>query len=257
MALACGNTVLTGSSGSIAMTPAGTSVCLNDFTDFPAGDDITLPEGTGFVVGDQVTFTVEAPGVLDTGLTAGTAYYVIALTSTTMQVAAAAGGTAITLQGDGGTSSADTAGHINLKLSEFTSVCNVTAFDLSLDREQLETTSLSCVCSTGSSGGLAPFKTYQPGFIDGTGSMTVQFTEDQTSMSSRLLKSSLMSDQNGAQVRLYINAVCTAGEIDNTKSAYIEAPVSILGFSFAVSPEEVTTATLNFALSGQPTAFTL
>jgi hypothetical protein len=87
--------------------------------------------------------------------------------------------------------------------------------------------------------------------------MTVQFTEDQTTMASRLLKSSLMADQNGAQARLYINAVCTAGEIDNSKSAYIEAPISILGFSFAVSPEEVTTATLNFALSGQPTAFTL
>ena len=257
MAVACGNTVLTGSSGSVAMTPAGTNVCLNDYTDFPSGNDIQLPEGTGFVVGDQVTFTVEAPGVLDGALTAGTAYYVIALTSSTMQVSASKGGAAITLDGDGGTGSANTAGHINLKLSDFTSVCNVTAFDLNLDREQLETTSLSCdPCST-STGGLAPFKTYQPGFIDGTGSLTVQFTEDQSTMASRLLKSSLMTDQNGAQVRLYINTVCTAGEIDNTKSAYIEAPVSILGFSFAVSPEEVTTATVNFALSGQPTAFTL
>ena len=72
MAVACGNTVLTGSSGSIAMTPAGTSVCLSDFTDFPAGDKITIPEGTGFLVGDQVTFTVTAPGVLDGALTAGT-----------------------------------------------------------------------------------------------------------------------------------------------------------------------------------------
>ena len=257
MAVACGNTVLTGSSGSIAMTPAGTNVCLSDYTDFPAGDKVTIPEGTGFLVGDQVVFTVVAPGVLDGALTAGTAYFVVALTSTTMSVATTADGTAITLDGDGGTGTENTAGHINLAMSEFTSVCNVTTFDLSLDREQIETTSLSCVCATGSSEGLAPFKTYQPGFIDGTGSMTVQFTEDQTTMASRLLKSSLMTDQNGAQARLYINAVCTAGEIDNTKSAYIEAPISILGFSFTVSPEEVTTATLNFALSGQPTAFTL
>ena len=132
----------------------------------------------------------------------------------------------------------------------------MTNFDLSLDREQIETTSLSCGCSS-SNGGLAPFKTYQPGFIDGTGSMTVQFTAEQGTMSSRLLKSSLMSDQNGAQIRLYINTVCTAGEIDNNASAYIEAPISILGFSFTVSPEDVTTATVNYALSGQPTAFTL
>jgi hypothetical protein len=143
-----------------------------------------------------------------------------------------------------------------MKLSDFTSVCNVTNFDLSLDREQIETTSLSCGCSS-ASGGLAPFKTYQPGFIDGTGSLTVQFTAEQGTMSSRLLKSSLMTDQNGAQIRLYINTVCVAGEIDNDASAYIEAPISILGFSFTVSPEDVTTATVNYALSGQPTAFTL
>ena len=143
-----------------------------------------------------------------------------------------------------------------MKLADFTSVCNVTSFDLSLDREQIETTSLSCGCST-SDTGLAPFKTYQPGFIDGTGSLTVQFTAEQGTMSSRLLKSSLMTDQNGAQIRLYINTVCVAGEIDNSASAYIEAPISILGFSFTVSPEDVTTATLNYALSGQPTAFTL
>ena len=87
--------------------------------------------------------------------------------------------------------------------------------------------------------------------------MTIQLTSTQNTMSARLLKSSLQSDQTGAQIRLYINTVCTAGEIDNTASAYIEAPVSILGFSFTVSPEEITTATVNFTLSGQPTKFQL
>ena len=66
-----------------------------------------------------------------------------------------------------------------------------------------------------------------------------------------------MTDQNGAPIRLYINTVCAAGEIDNDASAYIAAPLSILGFSFTVSPEDVTNASLNYALSGQPTAFTL
>ena len=87
--------------------------------------------------------------------------------------------------------------------------------------------------------------------------MTVQFTADQGTMSSRLLKSSLQSDQTGAQIRLYINTVCVAGEIDNDASAYIEAPISILGFSFTVTPEEITTATVNFTLAGQPTKFQL
>ena len=255
MPVSCGNSVLTGTSGSVAITPAGTSVCLKDFTDFPAADPglITLPQGHGFLVGDVVKFSIEAPATLVTELTAGTEYFIVDITSDEAQVSATKGGTAIAFTQS---LTEDSAGHINMKMSEFQTVCNVVSFDLSLDREQLETTSLSCnPCA--STDGLAPFKTYQPGFIDGTGSMTVQFDDSQTSLSSRLLKSSLAKDQTGAQVRLYINTVCSGGEIDNTNSGYIEAPVTILGFSFTVSPEEVTTATVNFALQGQPTTFQL
>ena len=255
MPVACGNSVLTGTSGSVAITPAGTSVCLKDFTDFPAAEPgvITLPQGHGFMVNDVVQFSVETPATLVSELTAGNEYYIVDITDNGAQVSATEGGAAINFTQS---LTEDSAGHINMKMSEFQTVCNVTAFDLSLDREQIETTSLSCnPCA--SSDGLAPFKTYQPGYIDGTGTMTVQFDASQQSISSRLLKSALAKDQNGAQVRLYINTVCSGGEIDNANSGYIEAPVTILGFSFSVSPEEVTTATVNFALQGQPTAFQL
>ena len=261
MPVACGNSVLTGTSGSVAITPAGTTVCLKDYTDFPAGSPavITVPTGHGFIVGDVVQFTEENNGSLDSALSTGTDYTIIATTASTVTVElSSALGTPITLAGDGGVSGADSPdpAHINMALTEFQTVCNVTAFDLNLDREQLETTSLSCnPCAA--SDGLAPFKTYQPGYIDGTGSMTVQFDASQSSISSRFLKSSLAADQTGAQVRLYINTVCTGGQIDNTLSGYIEAPVTILGFSFSVSPDEVTTATVNFALQGQPTTFQL
>ena len=359
MPVACGDTVLTGSSGSVAFKPAGTSVCLEDYSDFPAGTSavITVPSGHGFIVGDGVQFEEEDGGNLDSGLSTSTDYNVVAKTDTTVTVQlSSALGTDVELEGDGGegapnggavltidttslptsgttytaveggateTNSANGSGctvdvtvttdnvtavaidaggtgylvgdtitikgstigatdgtddltfsvltasplvgggnspapaHINMALSEFTSVCHVASFNLSLDKEQIETTSLSCVCETGTTSGLAPFKTYQGGFVDGTGSMEVQFTEDQSSMASRLIASALKKDQDGAAVRLYINTVCTNGAVDNTNSAYIEAPISILGFSFSVTPSEVTTATVNFALSGQPTAFTL
>ena len=77
-------------------------------------------------------------------------------------------------------------------------------------------------------------------------------------MASRVIGSSLKKDQLGAQIRLYINTVCNAdGTIDNDTSAYIEAPVTLLGFSFSVSPADVTTATIQFSLAGQPTAFSI
>ena len=258
MPVACGNTVLTGDSGSVAFTPAGTSVCLLDFTDFPTADPglIQLPTGHGFVAGDVVQFSVEGGATLVTGLTADTDYHIITINADAQaSVSATAGGTGIAFTNS---LSGDTpGGHINMTLTEFTSVCNVSEFDFSLDREQIETTSLSCGCSSDGSG-LASFKTYQAGFIDGTGSVTVQFTQDQASMASRVIGSSLKKDQLGAQIRLYINTVCTAaGEIDNNASAYIEAPVTLLGFSFSVSPADVTTATVQFALAGQPTSFSL
>ena len=257
MPVACGNTVLTGDSGSVAFTPAGTSVCLLDYTDFPTADPglIQLPAGHGFLVGDVVQFSIEGGATLVTGLTVDTDYHIVSINdSEKAQVSASAGGTAIAFTNS---LDADTpGGHINMKLTEFTSVCNVSAFDFSLDREQIETTSLSCGCTSNS--GLASFKTYQAGFIDGTGSVTVQFTQDQASMASRVIGSSLQKDQLGAQIRLYINTVCKAdGTIDNSASAYIEAPVTLLGFSFSVSPSEVTTATIQFSLAGQPTSFSL
>ena len=258
MPVACGNTVLTGDSGSVSFTPAGTSVCLLDYTDFPTADPgvITLPSGHGFVVGDAVTFTVEGGATLVGGLTAGTDYTITAITAAGATVeATSALGTDIAFTNS---LSEDTpGGHINMSLSEFTSVCHVSSFQFSLDRDQVETTSLSCGCSADGNG-LASFKTYQAGYIDGTGSVEVQFTADQSSMASRVIGSSLKKDQLGAKIRLYINTICDDnGEIDNSASAYIEAPVTLLGFSFSVTPSEVTTATIQFSLSGQPTAFTL
>jgi hypothetical protein len=259
MPVACGNTVLTGDSGSVAFTPAGTSVCLLDYTDFPTADPglIQLPAGHGFLVGDVVQFSIEGGATLTDGLTADTDYHILSIDSSTAKasVSASAGGTAVAFTNS---LSEDTeGGHINMKLTEFTSVCNVVSFDFSLDREQIETTSLSCGCSTDGTG-LASFKTYQAGFIDGTGSVEVQFTSDQGSMASRVIGSSLKKDQLGAQVRLYINTVCKPdGTLDNDASAYIEAPVTLLGFSFSVSPADVTTATIQFSLAGQPTAFSI
>ena len=258
MPVACGNTVLTGDSGSVAFTPAGTTVCLLDYTDFPTADPgkIQLPAGHGFLVGDVVQFSIEGGATLVSGLTEDTDFHIIAIDGDQKAtVSATAGGTGIAFTNS---LSADTpGGHINMKLTEFTSVCNVSSFDFSLDREQIETTSLSCGCSSASNG-IASFKTYQAGYIDGTGSVEVQFTAEQGSMASRVIGSSLKKDQLGAQVRLYINTVCAAdGTIDNSASAYIEAPVTLLGFSFSVTPADVTTATIQFALAGQPTAFSL
>ena len=93
----------------------------------------------------------------------------------------------------------------------------------------------------------------QAGYASGSGSMSVQFTEDQTTLANRLLSNSMRKNQAGAEVRLFVNAVDDGtGKPDLIKSLYIQAPISIMGFSLSVTPEDVTTAELNFSLSGQP-----
>lgn len=205
-------------------------------------------------MGDPVAFTEEGTGNLDSALNAGTTYYVIARTATTIQVSATDGGTAITLNGDGGSGTADTTGaanHIKIDYAEFAAVCQVKSFNIDLSREEIDTTTLPC--GIGVSSNLAPFRTMQAGYASGSGSLSVQFTSEQGTLANRLLSDSMKKNQGGAEVRLFINTVDDgAGKVDLAKSLFIQTPISILGFSVAVTPEEVTTAELNFSVSGQP-----
>jgi hypothetical protein len=257
--IACSQTVLTGQDGAIYFQPSATQFCLKDFTDFPAGTVITVPSENDYRVGDPVTFTEEGGGNLDSALTPGTEYFVVARTDTTISVSATSGGAPITLTGDGGASTSDTPGaanHIKIDYSEFKAVCQVKSFSLDLSREEIDTTTLPCGVGGGGNAKMASFRTMQAGYASGSGSMEVQFTTDQAALANRLLANSMMKNQSGAEVRLFINTVegtgLGTGQPDLSKSLYIQAPISILGFSVSVSPEEVITASLNFSLSGQP-----
>ena len=154
------------------------------------------------------------------------------------------------------TTNADTPlpAHINVRMTDFQVVCQVANFSLSLTRDEIETTSLACNIG-GDAGCLAPFKTKQSGYAEGSGTMEVNFTSEQATLANRLIGDSLKKDQDGASVRLFINTASGSlpGEVDLANSLYIEAPIVILGFSVDVSPEEAITAELNFSFSGQPT----
>ena len=254
MPINCSAQVLTGQDGSIYFRPAGTRACLEDFDDFVGSQaDITLPGDHDFRVGDPVTFSEEDGGNLDSNLNTTDTFFVVAVTRTTMQVSATEGGTAIQMAGDGGTGTANSAGHINVQYAEYAAVCNVENWSASLTRESIDTTTLPCGVNTTTSR-LAPFRTQQSGYASGEGSMTVQFTDDQTSLANRLLGNSMARNQDGASVRLFVSTRDDgAGHVDLDNSLYIEGPISIQGFSVSVTPEDATTAELNFSFSGQPT----
>ena len=107
MPVACSSSALTGQEGAIYFSPAGTKWCLKDFTDFPSGTDVKVPTNADYRVNDPIKFAVYGVATLDSALTAGTTYYVTTIGSGTIKVSASLGGTAITLNGNGGTGSAD------------------------------------------------------------------------------------------------------------------------------------------------------
>ena len=139
-------------------------MCLLDYTDFPTADPgvIQLPAGHGFWLVMLCSSLLKVAQLWCLALLQTPTITSLRSTVTKRRtVSATAGGTGISFTNS---LSADTdGGHINMKLTEFTSVCNVSSFDFSLDREQIETTSLSCGCSSDNNG-LASFKTYQAGF---------------------------------------------------------------------------------------------
>ena len=145
-----------------------------------------------------------------------------------------------------------------ISLCDFQTVCGVRDFSIDLSRDELDVTTLPC--SVGESCGkqLAAFKKTQAGFATATGTLTVYFTCDQTSLQNKLIQGSLQRVQGGATIRLY---VCTKtdqnGNIIDADSLFIEADVQLLGLSFAVNPDDPTNATINFGVTDVKSAFGL
>ena len=191
--------------------------------------------GTGYKVGDEITIKGS-----DLGGTASSPDNDIILKV----------GTASAITGGG---DSDLPAHINMSLADFMVVCQVRSVSLDLSREELDTTALSCTTSSTDTSCDAPFRTTQSGYTSGTGTMEVMFTSDQSSLANRLLASSLRKDQSGAEVKLYLDTVQGTSGVDDTQSMFISGPITLLGFSLNVTPGEVTTATVNFTFSGQPT----
>ena len=257
MPIACSTSVITGSDGYVAFKFAGTEFCLvaEDFaTGTPA--KITVPVSHEYQVGDVVKIHPVGAATLDSGLTAGAGgdavVMISAVASEEITVVEAADGSAITLAGDA--TGSDQANHFEISLSEFSSICSIKEYSLSLERESIDITTLPCKPCEGTGSKYASFRTTAPGYAAAEGSMTVLFSKDANSASNRLLANSMLQDQAGAVAKFYIDAVCGADGVDDSLSNYIEAPITLNGFEITVNTEDAVEATINFGFAGQPTA---
>ena len=244
MPVACSTSALTGQDGSLYYTPAGTKWCLLA-ADFSDGDNtITVDARHDFRVGDPVTFEVEGTATIDSGLAAGQAYSVATVAGDKITL------TGVTIAGDG----TDGDGHVKIFYDPFGAVCQIQSWDLEITRESIDVSTLPCGIGSGSatSGKYAKFKKFQPGYAEGSGSMTIIFTDNDDALGQRMLDNVMLSSQEGARVRLFVNTISDGGTPaapDLTNSMYIEASISMNSMSVSVNTDDAITAEVGYTVS--------
>ena len=248
MPVACNSNALTGSSGAVYYVPAGTKACLLA-ADFAAAGVITVSSSNDFRVGDSITLTAVGGAVIDDAYANAAVVSAVDHTANTVTVTEADGTAIGTLNGDG----ADNGGHVELQFSPAQGICEVREWSIDYSREQLDVTTLPCtVSTTAGAAKWAATKKFQGGFAEITGTMTLYITDNEKSLANRLMESVHLNIQNGASVKLYIDAVsdgdATNPQPDDTASTLIAGSVQFTDFSTSINPDDPTQAEVSFSM---------
>ena len=242
-------TVLSGTSGALYYKPAATKATFGETAVDVANDEITVAQYLNFKVGDPVVFSVvnvntgaSGTGTLPAGITAGTTYYVIAYAAATgvLQVSATAGGSTITITDDG---TAVSPNAFQVAYADYEAVGQVQNWSFEITRAEIDVTTIGQTA-----GQFAPFRTYIPGFADGSGSASIFLTDDDTTLASRLIQDVLQQSQAGAAFKLYVDKL---GSEALSRSIAFDA--TLLTASFSVNPDDAQVVEVTFRPTAAPT----
>lgn len=247
-------TVLSGTSGALYYSPAGTKSTFGELNVNATTDIITVDTYLNFKVGDPVKFRVvntetgaAGTGTLPAGLTAGTGYYVISYTAATgaLQVSATAGGASVAITDDG-TAVAPNAFEVYYGVPAL--IGSVREWSFEITRSEIDVTTIGQ-----DSGQYTPFRTYITGFADGSGSATVYTTDDDSGLSNRMVQDVIQRNQTGATMKLYIDRVISSGSVNDTLSRSITVPVILTSASLTVNPDDGQSVEIAFRPTEAPT----
>lgn len=240
-------TVLSGTSGALYYSPAGTSVTTLTASAFPAtGSDITVGTYLGFKVNDPVTLTYPAGATTTNAIAAGD-YYVLTYDAATgvMTISSTVGGAAETATAAPSGFGSDFA---SIVYTAPAAVGSVRDWSFEITRSEIDVTTIGQAA-----GQYAPFRTYITGFADGSGSATVYTTDDDTNLSSRMIEDVLQANQAGATMKLYIDRISSGGSVNDALSRSITVPVIVTSASLNVNPDDGQSVSINFRPSEAPT----
>lgn len=240
MPVSCSTSTLTGSSGAVYFTPASTKFCLLAADFDLASNEITVGSNNDYRVGDPVVFTVEGSATIDSGLTAGQGYVIETVSGDSIELVG------VTLAGDG----TDGSGHVEIEFDPSLAICECREFTVNYSREQLDVTTLPCGVSASAGGQkYASTKRMQPGYAEITGTMTLYITSSDSAISTRLMESIHLNNQDGAKAKLYVDAVsdgATPAMPDDTASRLIAGSVVFTDLNTSVNPDDPTQAEVSF-----------
>jgi hypothetical protein len=240
-------TVLSGTSGALYYTPAGTSVTTLVATAFPAtGSNITVGSYLGFKVNDPVTLTYPVGATTTNAIAAG-AYFVKTYNASTgvLTISSTAGGAAATATAQ---PSGFGANYASIEYTAPAVVGSVREWSFEITRAEIDVTTIGQTA-----GQYAPFRSYITGFADGSGSATVYTTDDDTTLSSRMIEDVIQASQSGAEMKLYIDRIIASGTVNDTTSRSITVPVILTSASLTVNPDDGQSVEIAFRPSAAPT----
>ena len=239
-------TVLSGTSGALFYSPAGTSVTNLAASAFPSsGGNITVGSQLGYQVNDKVTLAYPSGSTVTNAIPAAD-YFVKTYDDSTgvITLSSTAGGAAVTASA-APTFVAGTFASITFTAPEV--VGNVREWSFEITRAEIDVTEIGQTLT-----GTVPFRTFISGFADGSGSASVYSTDDDTNLATRLVKDVLQRVQTGAKVKLYIDRVLSGGSVDDTKSRSILADIILTSASFNVNPDDGQLVEIAFRPSSAP-----
>lgn len=240
-------TVLSGTSGALYYSPAGTSVTTLAASAFPAtGSNITVGAYLGFKVNDPVTLTYPAGATTTNAIAAG-AYFVKTYVASTgiMTISSTAGGSAVTATAQ---PSGFGANFASITYTAPVVVGSVREWSFEITRSEIDVTTIGQEV-----GQYASFRSYIAGFADGSGSATVYTTDDDTTLASRMIEDVIQRQQSGATMKLYIDRVVASGTVNETLSRSITVPVILTSASLTVNPDDGQSVEIAFRPTEAPT----
>ena len=247
-------TCLSGTSGALYYTPAGTTGTFGPGNVTIGTEVMVIETYLNLKVGDPVKFSVidsstggSGTGTLPAGITAGTTYYVSSYNASTgaLKVSATNGGNDLNLT-DVGTAAAPN--EFQVAYAAFENVGQVSEWSFEIERAEIDVTTIG-----GDPGQYVPIRKYIAGFGDGSGSATAYMTNEDASLSNRMIEDVLQRQQVGAGFKLYTDRVYSGGTVSDTLSRSISFDATLTSASLGVTPDDAQAVTVNFRPAGVPT----